>query len=97
MFLFLRIAHGFPALLTTHDLHFGFGMIGIWLAILNIQAFQAKSWPAHLISLGLSTGVLMMMGLAGFPAALGFVFLYPIWCISLGRHILRDTGKQDVN
>lgn len=85
----LRIKYGFPVLLTIHDLHFGFGLIGVWLIILNFQAIQAKSWPTHLIGLGFTTGILMAIGLIGFPpAALGLVFLYPIWCIWLGRWIL---------
>lgn len=86
----LRIAHGFPPLLTTNDLHFGFGLIGIWLIIMNFQAMQAKYWPAYLIGLGFITGILMMIGLFGAPAALGFVFLYPIWGIWLGLHILKN-------
>ena len=91
----LRSKYGFPPLLTTHDLHFGYGLIGVWLLILNFQAIQAKSWPAHLIGLGFSTGILMMIGLLGFPAALGFVFLYPIWCILLGRSIWRSVIAID--
>jgi hypothetical protein len=90
----LRIAHGFPPLLTTHDLHFGFGLIGVWLVILNFQAIQTKAWPTHIIGLGFFTGILMMIGLLGSPAALGFVFLYPIWCILLGVNI-RSLDKDE--
>ena len=89
----LRIKYGFPNLLTTHDLHFGFSLIGIWLIILNIQAFQAKSWTMYLIGLGFLTGIIMIFGLAG-NSPLGFVILYPIWCIWLGRTILKSTGKD---
>lgn len=84
----LRISHGFPSLLTTHDLHFGFGLIGIWLIILNIQAFQAKSWPIHLIGLGFAAGIITMIGLVNLPGALGFGILYPVWCLLLGRYLL---------
>jgi len=93
----LRITHGFPPLLTTNDLHFGFGLIGVWLVILNFQAIQTKAWPTHLIGLGFSTGILMLIGLFGSPAALGFLFLYPVWCIWLGRHILRRSDEKNSN
>lgn len=85
----LRISYGFPALLTTNDLHFGFGLIGAWLVILNFQAFRVGSWPTPLIRLGFLTGVLMMTGFAGSLGGLGLVFLYPIWCIWLGHQILK--------
>jgi len=89
----LRIAHGFPSLLTTHNQDFGFGLIGVWLIMVIVQAVQTKSWPNHLIGLGLATGILMMVGLAGANGALGFVFIYPIWCIVTGLYILKNTGK----
>jgi hypothetical protein len=93
----LRIAHGCPPLLTKHDLHFGFGLIGVWLIILNFQAIRAKSWPGYLIGLGFITGILMAIGLFGSSAALGFVFLYPIWCIWLGRYIMKSVNGQHTN
>jgi hypothetical protein len=91
----LRIAHGFPSLLTTHDQDYGFGLIGIWLVMVIVQAAQTKSWPNYLIGLGLFAGILMVVGLAGSNGALGFVFIYPIWCIWLGRWILQ--GKRITN
>jgi len=89
----LRIKYGFPSLLTTHNQDFGFGLIGVWLIMIIVQAFQIKSWPDHLIGLGLFAGILMTIGLAGSNGALGFVFIYPIWCIWLGRWILQGKGK----
>jgi len=91
----LRVKYGFPSLLTTHDQDFGFGLISIWLIMVIIQAAQIKSWPDHLIGLGFSAGILMMVGLAGANGALGFGFIYPIWCIWLGWYILK--GKQVEN
>jgi len=91
----LRVKYGFPSLLTTHSQDFGFGLIGVWLVMVIVQAAQTKSWPDHLIGLGLSAGILMMVGLAGANRALGFVFIYPIWCIWLGWYILK--GKQVEN
>jgi hypothetical protein len=92
----LRIAHGFPPFLTTHNQGFGFGLIGVWLVILNFQAFQTKSWPKHFIGAGFIAAILMTIGLAGSNGALGFVFIYPIWCIWLGRYILR-TQERAIN
>jgi len=91
----LRIKYGFPHLLTTHSQDFGFGLIGVWLVMVIVQAAQTKSWPDHLIGLGLTAGILMMTGLTGANGALGFVFIYPIWCIWLGWYILK--GKQVEN
>jgi len=93
----LRIKYGFPLLLTTHNQDYGFGLIGVWLIMIIIQAAQTKSWPNHLIGLGLATGMLMMVGLAGANGALGFVFIYPVWCIWLGRYVLRSVNRKDTN
>jgi hypothetical protein len=91
----LRIEHSFPPLLTTHNQDFGFSLIGVWLIIVIVQAAQTKSWPNHLIGLGLFAGILLMIGLAGSNGALGFVFIYPVWCIWLGRHILKSARKDN--
>jgi len=88
----LRIRYGFPALLTVHDLHFGFGLTGIWLLLVIYQAYQTRSWPTRLIGLGFIAGLFMMVGLANAQGALGFVILYPLWCILQGRHILKRGG-----
>lgn len=86
----LRIEYGFPPILTTNDLHFGFGLIGIWLLLLNFQAIRTKSWQELFIGLGFFTGVVMQ-------APLGFGIMYPVWCIWLGRHLVRDTSNQETN
>ena len=91
----LRIRVGVPPILTVHDLHFGFGLIGIWLLIVIYQAFQTRSWPNHLLGLGLLPGFIMILGLAG-NTPLGFVILYPLWCILLGRWILQGKGMLPV-
>jgi len=92
----LRTKYGFPSLLTTHDLHFGFGFIGIWLLLLNVQAMQVQAWQSYLMGFGFLVGTIMIFGLAG-NSPLGFVILYPIWCVWLGRHILRNASRQDAN
>lgn len=86
----LRIEYGFPPMLTTNDLHFGFGLIGFWLLLLNFQAMRTKSWRELFIGLGFFTGAIMQ-------APLGFGILYPIWCIWLGRYLVRDASNQDAN
>lgn len=90
----LKIKYDFPPLLAIHDLHFGFGLIGIWLLILNIQAIQNRSWPTHLIGLGFITSIIMIFGLTG-NSSLGFVILYPVWCIWLGWHILKSRQAEN--
>ncbi len=88
----LSIKYAFPLLLTTHDIHFGFGFIGVWLVIIVVQAFQSKAWPKHLTGMGFFTGIIMIFGFAG-NSPLGFVILYPIWCILLGRYTFKSVHK----
>jgi hypothetical protein len=83
----------FISFLITHDMQFGFGLIGVWLIILNFQAMRIKSWPNHLIGLGFLTGLIMTFGLAG-KLPLWFVILYPIWCILLGRWIFSRQNEK---
>jgi len=92
----LRIKYGFPILLTTKEAHFGFGLIGIWLMLLNFQAMQTKSWPINLIRLGFSTGIIMMIDFA-YADSFGWIgvgILSPIWCMLLGRHLLKQRQIQ---
>ena len=85
----LRIKYGFPTLLTTQEAKFGFGLIGVWLLLLNIQAMRTKSWPMHLIRLGFSTGIIMMIGFADSFGWIGVGILSPVWCFLLGRYVLQ--------
>lgn len=89
----LRIKYGFPTLLTTQEAQFGFGLIGVWLLLLNIQAMRTKSWPMHLIRLGFSTGIIMMIGFANGFGWIGVGILSPVWCMLLGRYILKVTER----
>jgi len=85
----LRIKYGFPTILTTQEAQFGFGLIGVWLLLLNFQAMRTKSWPMSLIGLGFFTGIILMIGFVGEFGWSGVGILYPIWCFLLGRHILK--------
>lgn len=91
----LRIKYGFPTLLTTQDAKFGFGLIGVWLLSLNIQAMRTKSWPMHLIRLGFSTGIIMMIGFADSFGWIGVGILSPVWCFLLGRYVLRMSAPSN--
>jgi len=59
-----------------------------------IQAIQNRSWPTHLIGLGFITSIIMIFGLTG-NSSLGFVILYPVWCIWLGWHILKSRQAEN--
>jgi hypothetical protein len=47
--------------------------------------------PMYLIGLGFLTGIIMILDLAD-DSPLGFVILYPIWCILTGSNILRSVN-----
>ena len=85
----IRIKYGFPTLLTTQEAKFGFGLIGGWLLLLNIQAMLTKSWPMYLIRLGFSTGIIMMIGFVESFGWIGVGILSPVWCFLLGRYVLK--------
>lgn len=74
--------------ITEQDLHFGFGLIGIWVMALNYHAHQNNLWPRNLISFGFLTSAFLMTGLFSTLAGFSMVILFPIWTILLGRWIL---------
>lgn len=74
--------------ITGQDLHFGFGLIGIWLMALNYHAHQNTLWPGNLISLGFLMSAFLMTGLFSTVEGIGMLLLLPAWTILLGRWIL---------
>jgi hypothetical protein len=91
----LRIKYGFPTLLTTQEARFGFGLIGVWLLLLNFQAMRTKSWPMYLIRLGFSTGIITITGFADSFGWIGVGILSPVWCFLLGRYVLRMSAPPN--
>jgi len=87
----LRINYGL-GVIARENLHYGFGLISVWLMVLNMVAFVKQFWTPTLAFFGLLAGMAMFIGLAGGRGALGFVVLYPAWCIWLGRWILKNEA-----
>ncbi|MEJ2758337.1 MAG: hypothetical protein P8046_07630, partial [Anaerolineales bacterium] len=85
----LRITYGLGEI-ARKDIHYGFGLISVWLLALNLVAFVKQFWPPALTFFGLIAGAAMFIGLTGDRGALGFVILYPAWCIWLGRWLLKN-------
>ena len=81
------------AFLAEHNLHFGFGLISFGIIAVIFYAYQHKLWPTNLVVLGMFASLFMMIGLVGDLGSLGFIFLYPVWAILLGRWIL-STDKR---
>lgn len=86
----LRYNYGL-SFITDHDLHFGYGLIGIWLMVLNYHVYQNNLWPRNLITFGFLVSVSIIIGILGAPAAGSVGLILPIWAILLGRWIL--SGK----
>jgi len=82
---------------SRFDLHVGWFLIGAWLVILNTQSLLAAAWLKRITILGLLSGLslIVSMSLAGTPWVLILSFPYPVWCIWLGRWILK--GKRIAN
>lgn len=89
----------------------GNALMGIWLLYINIIAYQNAVWQPVLAILGIVSGGVLLLGLAGIPgifrgtdlktyditminvmwwtSALGWLALYPIWCLLLGLTLLK--------
>ncbi|MDP1547040.1 MAG: hypothetical protein Q8L87_13555 [Anaerolineales bacterium] len=101
--------------LAEHYMSLGFGLIGLWLLILNDQFGKSRLLPTQLIRFGLIVGVFMLVGLlSGYgvvhglggnditpwfvqagdiAGVVGWMILYPIWCIWLGRALLSSSAR----
>jgi hypothetical protein len=60
----------FPLSQTQSMITVGFGIIGVWLLGLNIQASYPNTWPRRLIWLGIVTGTIMAVGMLAIPRLL---------------------------
>ena len=89
----LRINFGLGEI-ARKDIHYGFGLIGVWLLVLNLYAFVKQFWTPALTFFGLFAGAAMFIGLTGRQGALGFVILYPAWCLWLGKWILKNGAVE---
>jgi len=57
----------FPLSQTPSIIVFGYGIVGIWLVLLNFDARVQAAWPARVAWLGMISGVIMAIGLFALP------------------------------
>jgi len=81
---------------SRYDLHVGWFLIGAWLVILNTQSLLAAAWLKRITILGLLSGLslIVSMSLAGTPWVLILSIPYPVWCIWLGRYIVKNKQVE---
>ena len=66
----------------------GYGILGIWIVGLNIQAGIQHSWPHRLIWFGIATGAIMAVGVRATPKVIiPYVSLYHQLVPELGELI----------
>ncbi len=90
----LKYSLGF---ITGHDLHFGDGLVGLWIIAVNIYAFIKKLWPRRVTIPGIVSGLLYSLGFfvefGTFFGGIGQV----VWGISLSRWIThREEGIEQL-
>jgi hypothetical protein len=80
----------FPLSQTQSMITAGYGIMGLWLLALNIEAGFQKTWPRRLIWFGIATGIIMAVGVLAIPK----VF---IPYVSLYHHLVPELGKLTGN
>lgn len=83
----LRLEYGL-GFITRHDIHFGGGLVGLWIIAVNIYTFTKQFWPRSITILGIISGALYSLGFfmefVSFFGGIGQM----VWGIWLGRWIL---------
>jgi hypothetical protein len=79
----------------------GFGAVGVWVLVVSLLALRVGAWPTLLAYIGMATVAAYWLIVAGFVfnqetlftigAALGGIFLAPLWYIWAGLR-LRQTS-----
>jgi hypothetical protein len=90
-----RLKYGL-GFITNHDIHFGDGLVGLWLAAINIYAYLKKFWPRNIAILGMASGALYTLGLFGLQSGSFGAFGQIAWNIWLGRWILINSSHSEV-
>ena len=90
----LRLNYGL-GFITNHNLHFGDGLIGLWLTAMNIYAYAKKRWPRNITNLGFVSGVLLSLGVFGLEVGFFGSIGQMIWNIWLGLWIFRNTFSEE--
>jgi hypothetical protein len=68
----------------------GYGIMGVWLLAINMEAGVQGTWPRPLIWFGIVTGTIMAVGLLAIPK----VF---IPYVSLYHHLVPELGELTGN
>ena len=90
----LRLKYGL-GFVTNHNLHFGDGLVGLWVIAVNIYAHTKKIWPRSITVLGIISGALYTLGLFGLQSGSFGAFGQIAWNIRLGRWILGNTSHGE--
>lgn len=92
----LRLLYGL-GFITNQDLHFGDGLIGLWLMAVNIYAYTKKQWPRNITFFGIFSGAILTLGLFGLRLAFFGGLSQMVWNIWLGRWILGKTSPESAS
>jgi hypothetical protein len=90
----LRLKYGL-GFVTSHDIHFGDGLVGLWVMAVNIYAYTKHLWPRRITVLGIVSGALYTLGLFGLQSGSFGAFGQIAWNIQLSRWILRNTSPDE--
>ena len=91
----LRLNYGL-GFITNNDIHFGDGLVGLWLMAMNIYAYLKQLWPRNITILGIVSGAVYTLGLFGLQSGSFGAFGQIVWHILLGRWILRKNSREQV-
>jgi hypothetical protein len=90
----LRLNYGL-GFITNHDIHFGGGLIGLWLMVVNIYTYTKDHWPRNITILGFLSGAVLSLGLLGWEVSTLGSLGQMVWGIRLGRWILGYTSPDE--
>ena len=90
----LKLKYGLGFITDNNGL-FGQGLIGLWLAVVNIYAYIKKFWPRSTAILGAVSGVIALLGFFDLSVAYLGVGGQLVWNFFLGRWIIQRENLAD--